>query len=794
VAAQDAGSTVLYAGMAGKLDGGGNFGGHVFANYAAGTAGASTVWTDVATSAVTNDSADAGVFNPGGFDISALAADMHDATGKTVYATVMGFAGNGTNAPHVYRSISGGASWTNIGSNLPNAPANGVAVDPNDANTVYVAMDTGVYVTTQVTSCTTTNCWSVLGAGLPNAPVISLAAAGGMATGDGRFGELRAATYGRGVWEIPLLTAANPAAPAMTLSPGSLAFATQAVGTASAAQTITVTNSGNAALTVTQIVTSGDFTETDNCAGVSGGIAAGAVCGVQVKFLPSAVGARTGVLTVYGNVAGGQATAALTGAGAPAAAIVLSPIAVTYVGTNVGSVSAAQNITISNTGGVTATMQTPVVTGDFTIAANTCGGTLGAGVGCTVSVEFAPTASGTRTGSFNVTDSVGTQTASLTGVGVLPATDALAPLSLTFAAQQLNTASAAQQVTLTNAGDAALTGIAAQIASGDFTVVNSCGNSLNGHSTCALLVAFAPKSVGAGAGVLTVTDTNRTQTVALSGMGVAPPGVSLSPVAGMAFAATGVGMSAAAQTVTLTNNGGMALAIQSVTAAGDFAIAAGSNTCGASVAAGAACAVQIVFVPTVAGARAGSLTVVDNAGTSPQSLALSGMGIDFALAANGSTTQTIAGGAQAVYPLLLTSVAGVPGTVAFTCTGAPAYSTCTVSPAAGALGGTATISVTVATDIAAMRWPGERPMMWFAGLLPLGLAGLGRRRVRRMAAMAMMCGVIAMAGCGASRIIPLSTTGGGGSGVQTPDGTYNLTVSGTSAGLTRSVGLTLVVQ
>jgi hypothetical protein len=95
VAAQNAGSTVLYAGLAGALDGGGNLGGAVFANAAAGTAGATTVWTDVAKSAVTNDAADAGVFNPGGFDISSLAADPHDATGKTVYATVMGFAGNG---------------------------------------------------------------------------------------------------------------------------------------------------------------------------------------------------------------------------------------------------------------------------------------------------------------------------------------------------------------------------------------------------------------------------------------------------------------------------------------------------------------------------------------------------------------------------------------------------------------------------------------------------------------------------------------------------------------------------
>ena len=198
-AAQNAGSTVLYAGLAGSLDGGANFGGHIFANTAAGTANGSTAWTDIAKSPVTNASGTA--FNPGGFDISSVVADPHDATGKTVYATVMGFAGNGVNAAHVYRSLDGGAHWANISSNLPNAPANSLLVDPNDANTIYVAMDTGVYATSQVATCATAtvSCWSVYGTGLPNAPVVALQASAGLATGDGCSGELRAATYGRGI-------------------------------------------------------------------------------------------------------------------------------------------------------------------------------------------------------------------------------------------------------------------------------------------------------------------------------------------------------------------------------------------------------------------------------------------------------------------------------------------------------------------------------------------------------------------------------------------------------------------
>src|SRR5438874_2321863 len=87
-ATQNAGSEVLYAGMAGALDGGGNFGGHVFSITTANTASSSTAWTDLATSPVTNGQGTG--FNAGGFDVSSVAADPHDATGKTIYVTVMG--------------------------------------------------------------------------------------------------------------------------------------------------------------------------------------------------------------------------------------------------------------------------------------------------------------------------------------------------------------------------------------------------------------------------------------------------------------------------------------------------------------------------------------------------------------------------------------------------------------------------------------------------------------------------------------------------------------------------------
>ncbi len=213
----------------------------------------------------------------------------------------------------------------------------------------------------------------------------------------------------------------------------------------------------------------------------------------------------------------------------------------------------------------------------FYVDGEYCGSSLASQVGCTVAIAFKPAAAGSRTGTLIVTDDLGTQTAALSGSGVAAATDGLSPLALTFATQQVGTASVAQQVTLTNTGDVALTLIAAQITAGDFIAVNSCGNSLNARSSCTIGVQFAPRSVGLQSGLMTVTDQFRVQTVVLNGTGAAAAGVSISPVSPVGFGVVAVGGSSTPQNVTITNNGGSSLSLQSIVVAGDFTILGGSK-------------------------------------------------------------------------------------------------------------------------------------------------------------------------------------------------------------------------
>ncbi|MFJ9241778.1 discoidin domain-containing protein [Streptomyces sp. NPDC101776] len=99
---------------------------------------------------------------------------------------------------------------------------------------------------------------------------------------------------------------------ALTASPGSLAFADQTVNTTSAAQTVTVTNSGTATASFTGITADGDFAQTDTC-GAS--LAAGAHCMVAVTFTPTALGTRTATLALTGNQSNSPTTVALSGTG-----------------------------------------------------------------------------------------------------------------------------------------------------------------------------------------------------------------------------------------------------------------------------------------------------------------------------------------------------------------------------------------------------------------------------------------------------------------------------------------------
>jgi hypothetical protein len=608
---------VVYVGMYGSLDGGPNIAGHVL-GATVNPGSASPAWSDLTLNPVTNDSHSLNAF---GFDISSIFIDPHDTTGNTVYVTVEGDATPNAVVQTIYGSTDGGAHWATLKSNLPVVPANSAVVDPQSAATVYIATDAGVCFTTQVADCAnpSSNCWSTFGNGLPQAPVVQLIASPPSSPSQ----VLLAATYGRGIWQTGLWTGGTGLT-TTTVNPSSLTFASQVFGTASSAQTVTLTNTGTIALAPTGIAISGDFSETGNC--VNASLVAGASCTIQVTFTPTATGSRTGQMIVSANVSGGQLSVELSGTGVAAGIVSLTPAAIDFGSVQLDTTSPPQQAEASNNSVTAIPITAVTVSSPFLIASNSCT-TLAAQTDCQVTVEFAPTQAGPVAGTLTFTDGAGTQTVALTGIGAALPTDILNPLSITFPGTAEGQDSSAQTTTLTNTGGLPLTSISISV-SGPFQMSNPCGTQLAGPGSCTISVVFAPTQLGLQTGTLTVSDALRTQTVTLNGTGLPSAVLSVSP-SSLTFTAQPVGVASAPQTLTVSNTGGVPLAnvgFQTTgPAAGSFAT--GATTCGATLASGANCTVQVIFTPLTGGGIVAALVVSSSTlGVAPVTVPLNGTG------------------------------------------------------------------------------------------------------------------------------------------------------------------------
>ena len=487
----------------------------------------------------------------------------------------------------------------------------------------------------------------------------------------------------------------------------------------------------------------------------------------------------------------------------PAPSVTLVPAALTFAPQTLNTASAAKNVTLTNTGNAPLAISgIAIPVGSDFSQTNTCSSSLAAGSNCSISVVFTPTATGNRSSSFAVTDNASGSPHSVTlsgsGVSTAPVVS-LAPASLSFPSRLPGTTSPAQQLTLTNTGNAALN-ISAVTSSGDFAQSNNCPTNLGAAASCAISVTFTPTAGGTRTGTLTVTDdaSGSPQKVSLTGTGQAPaPGISLSPTA-LAFAAVLVGSSAAAQPVKVTNTGSGALGISSVTAGGDFSQ---TNTCGSSLGGGANCSITVTFKPSAGGSRSGTLSISDNATGSPQTVGLSGTGLDFSLSASPNSA-TVNAGQPAGFNLAISPDGGFNSVVSLACTGAPSGSTCVITPASVTPSGVTTVAVSVTTASRSFVIP-QVPLSGLpATTLPILsllfacaslLACFLHKRNRIALGFCTVLLLVALAGSGCvglgTRISPPPSTGSG-----TPAGTYQIKIAGTSGGLSHNISFTLNVN
>ena len=413
--------------------------------------------------------------------------------------------------------------------------------------------------------------------------------------------------------------------------------------------------------------------ETTGTTSVSGLTASG--IGVAGAYNDSYPGMVAGAYTFNlgsGN-SGWSTTPALTAFPEPAqpGALTASPTSLSFGDVNSGSTSAAQSVTVTNSGSNAASVSSIGVTGPFS-QTNNCGGSIAAGSSCTVSVKFSPTSGGPQTGSLSVASSApGSPLAvALTGTGVTSTTNlalnqpvtASSSTSSSFTPQMAvdgntstywessdgaaypqwitvdlgsvqsigsitldlppSSAWSTRTETLSVLGSTDNTTFSQIVASAGYTFNPATGNTAtislpSGTSTRYLRLNFTANTGWSAAQL------SEFQVFPGGGGSTNGSALTASP-SSESFGSVTVGQTSAAQTVTVANPGSSSTSISQLAVSGPFSQ---TTTCGATLAAGASCTVSLKFAPTAAGAASGSLTVASSAPNSPLSVPLSGTGV-----------------------------------------------------------------------------------------------------------------------------------------------------------------------
>jgi hypothetical protein len=399
----------------------------------------------------------------------------------------------------------------------------------------------------------------------------------------------------------------------VTSSVSSVSFSAQVVNTASPARTLILTNNLSTSVDVT-VATAGDYSQTNNC----GSVGPGGTCTVSVVFTPSALGTRSGTLTVTPSV-GSPVTVTLSGSSV--LAVTGSVSSLSFLKQVVNTPSTAKSVTLKNNQTVALTFTGITVTGDFS-QTNDCGGGLNAGATCTVNVVFTPGTVGTRSGTLTISHDAagGPLNVALSGPSVLPVTTSVT--SLTFGNQVISTGSTAKAVTITNNQAVAL-GISSIAVTADYSQSNTCGTVLAAMASCTVSVVFTPAALGSRPGTLSIAHgaVNSPISIPLSGSGITYVSTSATS---LSFGNQLVRSPSTARIVTLTNSQTTALTLQSIETSGSFSQ---TNNCGNQLSAGTSCTISVVYAPKFADEEHSALVIRDSGFGSPRSVSLDGVGI-----------------------------------------------------------------------------------------------------------------------------------------------------------------------
>ncbi len=415
------------------------------------------------------------------------------------------------------------------------------------------------------------------------------------------------------------LTGVGVTPAALALMPGSHDFGQVALNS-SATATFNVTNGGGTASgIVARTITGTDFSIMGSTCSTTVGLAPGAGCQITVKFSPlSTPGARSGNLNVSASP-GGSVNGPLSGTALTPGGLSISPSSNDFGSVNQGGESAPVQFRVTNTSGGATGMITLGISGSGSAHFQVVTGTdqcsnqvLANTASCTVSLKYAPIASGPHSATFTVAASPGgVATAPLSGMASSPAQLTITPTPFTFPDTPASGQSTSQNFTVKNNGGQPatnVTGFLSGMNPGDFQIVtNGCNNvTVQPTLTCVIAVRFRPQSAGLKNASVQVSSTSGASAAAsISGNAPAGPQLAISPPSGD-FGSQQVSTSSQPIQFTIRNGGGgttsqITIAISGLHM-GDFSKQ--NDTCqGVQLGASGTCTVDIVFTPQGIGPR-----------------------------------------------------------------------------------------------------------------------------------------------------------------------------------------------
>jgi hypothetical protein len=416
----------------------------------------------------------------------------------------------------------------------------------------------------------------------------------------------------------------------LTTAPTSLNFGNVVLAAMPPTQNVTVSNTGTASVPFATSLTGMDASQfavsATTCPTGGASLPAGATCTVTVRFMATALGAKTATLSL-----GSPAVATVSLAGTVQSPLTVTPSALSFGNVTVGVVSApTQTVTVNNIGTAAVPFASSVTGTDaaqFVVTANTCpaaGAPLAAGASCAVTLRFAPTSSGIKSAALSLGSPV-LASVPLSGTGTL-AMLSVSPTTLTFGNVATGSNSTTQVVNVTNTGTAGIP-FGSSLTGTDATqfaiTANTCpsgGAFLAATASCAVTVRFAPTTAGMKAATLALGQPV-VATVTLSGAGVTPTlAVNPSPLTFGNVTVGGMGFTQSVAVSNPTSVGAPFIATVTGIDAGSFMVT-GSN-CLPTLAAGASCVVNVRFLPASTGAKSATLALGSLA-----SVAMTGTGV-----------------------------------------------------------------------------------------------------------------------------------------------------------------------